>query len=58
MSAQGRFPEVVTMNDETMEFDIFIITQIVYVIVTFKLIIYSFCSAYIVHISTPTCFKC
>ncbi len=37
-----------------MEFDICIITQIVYAIVTLKLIISSCSSAYIVHISTPT----
>ncbi len=43
---------------ETMEFVICIITQIVYAIVTFKLINSSFSSAYIVHISTPTGFKC
>ena len=54
---QGRFPEVVSYKDETMEFDIFIITQIVYAIVTFKLVISSFSSAYIAHISAPTGFK-
>ncbi len=39
---------------ETMEFNIFIITQIVHAIVTFKLIIFSISGAYIVHLSTPT----
>ncbi len=43
---------------ETMELGICIITQIVYIIVTFKLIISSFSRAYIAHISTPTGFKC
>ncbi len=37
-------------KDETMEFVIFIITQIVYIIFTFELIISSFSSAYIAHI--------
>ncbi len=41
-----------------MEFDIFIITQIVYVIVNLKLIISSFSSAGIAHINTSTSFKC
>ncbi len=42
---------------ETIEHGICIITQIVYAIVTFKLIIYSFSSAYIAHISAPIGFK-
>ncbi len=47
------------MRVETMEFGIcIIITQIVYARVTFKLIISSFSSAYIAHISAPTGFKC
>ncbi len=45
-------------KNETMEFDIFIIIQIVYVIVTFKLIISSFSNGYIGHLSLPTSFKC
>ncbi len=40
-----------------MEFAIFVITQIDYAIVTFKLIISSFSIAYIVYIRTPTGFK-
>ncbi len=43
---------------ETIEFSICIITQIVYAIVTFKLIISSFSSAYIAHVSAPTGLKC
>ncbi len=43
---------------ETIEFDTFIIGQIVYVIVTFKSTISNFSKAHIVHISTPTSFKC
>ncbi len=43
---------------ETMEYGICIVTQIVYAIVTFKLIISSLSSAYIVHISAPTGLKC
>ncbi len=46
------------MKDETMEFDIFISTQIVYVIITFKLIISIFSSTYITYISAATGFKC
>ncbi len=52
------FPELVSYKTEIMEFDIFIITQIVYVKITFKWIISSFSSAYIAHISTHTHFKC
>ncbi len=43
---------------ETMEFDIFIITQIIYVVVTFKSTIPTCSRAHIVHISVPTSFKC
>ncbi len=39
------------MRVETMEFGIYIITKIVYAIITFKLIIFIFSSAYISHIS-------
>ncbi len=46
------------MRVETIEFNIFIITQIVYVIITFKSIISAFSTAHIVYISTPTRFKC
>ncbi len=42
----------------TMECHIFIIIQIVYVIVSFKSIMFSFFMAYIEHISTHTSFKC
>ncbi len=40
-----------------MEADIFIFTQIVYLIVTFKSNTSSFPRAHIVHISAPTPFK-
>ncbi len=46
------------MKDETMEFDIYIITHIICVLVTLKLIISGVSSAYIAHISAPTGFKC
>ncbi len=42
------------MRVETMEFVIFIITQIVDVIVTFKSTISTFSRSHIVHISAPT----
>ncbi len=43
---------------ETMEFDTFIITQIVYVIGTFKSTTSNFSSVHIAHISTPSSFEC
>ncbi len=55
---RGGSQRLFLLRVETMEFDICIITQIVYAIVTFKLIISSFSSAYIVHINAPTSFKC
>ncbi len=49
---------MVSYKGETVEFDIFIITQIVYVIIIFKSIISTFTRAHTVHISTPTSLKC
>ncbi len=42
---------------ETLEFSNFIITQFVYVIVTFKSTISIFYRTYLAHISAPTSFK-
>ncbi len=55
---RGGCQRLFLMSVETMEFDIFIITQIVYVIVTLKLIISSFSSAYIAYVSIHASFKC
>ncbi len=56
----GRFPEVVSYEGWNNRIWNFIITQIVYVIVTFKssTCIATFSRAHIAHISTPTSLKC
>ncbi len=58
---QGRFREVVSYegwNSVFWQFYYQIITQIVYVIVTFKSTISTLSMTHIAHISTPTHFKC
>ncbi len=55
---RGGSQRLLLMSVETMGFDIFIITQITYVIVTFKSTIPTCSRAHIAHISVPTSFKC